>query len=79
MGVEVVMGQLLDGVAPHMADHKDDYTFIVSDEEEKDKTEIIKLLKESGAEVLLNYLPVGSENATKFYAQCALEAGIGIY
>ena len=30
MGVEVVMGQVLDGVAPHMADHKDDYTFIVS-------------------------------------------------
>ena len=36
----------------------------------------MKILKDSGAEVLLNYLPVGSENATKFYAQCALEAGI---
>ena len=40
------------------------------------RTEIVKILKESGAEVLLNYLPVGSEEATKFYAQCALDAGV---
>ncbi|MFY9638603.1 MAG: inositol-3-phosphate synthase [Methanobacterium sp.] len=76
MGVKVVMGQILDGVAPHMADHKKDYTFIISDEKENDKEKLVEILKDSGAEVLLNYLPVGSENATKFYAQCALEAGI---
>ncbi len=76
MGVKVVMGQILDGVAPHMADHKKDHTFIISDEKENNKEKLVKILKESGAEVLLNYLPVGSENATKFYAQCALEAGI---
>ncbi|MGB9202064.1 inositol-3-phosphate synthase [Methanobacterium sp.] len=76
MGVEVVMGQVLDGVAPHMADHKDDYTFIISDKEENDHNNLVKILKESGAEVLLNYLPVGSEDAAKFYAQCALDAGV---
>ena len=48
-----------------------------SDEPEPDKDEIVAHLKESGAEMLLNYLPVGSEQAVKFYAQCALEAGIG--
>ena len=37
---------------------------------------MVKALKESGAEVLMNYLPVGSENAVKFYAQCALDAGV---
>ena len=76
MGVDVRMGQVLDGVAPHMADHKKDYTFLVSDEEENDQTEIVKILKDSEADVLLNYLPVGSEKATKFYAQCALDAGV---
>jgi len=37
---------------------------------------VVRRLKESGAEVLLNYLPVGSEEATRFYAECALEAGV---
>ena len=35
-----------------------------------------RVLKESGAEIVLNYLPVGSEDATHFYAECALEAGV---
>jgi len=39
---------------------------------------VVKALKESGAEVLVNYLPVGSEEATKFYAECALEAGTAL-
>jgi myo-inositol-1-phosphate synthase len=36
------------------------------------------VLRESGAEVLLNYLPVGSERATRFYMECALEAGCAV-
>lgn len=76
MGVKVTMGKVLDGVAPHMAEHNDDNTFIISDREEKEKEEIIEVLKDSGAEILLNYLPVGSEEATRFYAECALEAGL---
>jgi myo-inositol-1-phosphate synthase len=73
MGVKVSMGKVLDGVAPHMSKYDDDYTFIISDEEEAD---IVSILKESGAEILINYLPVGSQEATEFYAQCALDAGI---
>ena len=38
--------------------------------------ELVKLLKNSDIDVLLNYLPVGSEQATRFYADSALEAGI---
>lgn len=72
-GVKVSMGHILDGVAPHMKDYDDDYTFIMAEEEPSD---VVKVLKESGAEILLNYLPVGSEEATRFYAQCALDAGL---
>ena len=75
-GVKVTMGRVLDGVAPHMSNYKDDSTFIISEEAEKSKEEIVSLLKESKAEMLVNYLPVGSEEAGKFYADCALEAGI---
>jgi myo-inositol-1-phosphate synthase len=38
----------------------------------------VDLIKKTGAEILLNYMPVGSQRATQFYAECALEAGIGL-
>ena len=74
-GVKVEMGCLLDGVAPHMADYPEDHTFTVSKEPEKSKEEIVRILQETRTEILLNYLPVGSEKAVRFYAECALEAG----
>jgi myo-inositol-1-phosphate synthase len=70
------MGQVLDGYADHMADAPDDRTFLIADAAECDKAEVVRLLRESGADVLLNYLPVGSQLATEFYADCALEAGV---
>jgi len=76
-GVEVRMGRVLDGFSGHMRDYDEKYTFVLSDEEEPTKEEVVRILKESGAEMLLNYLPVGSEEGTRFYAECALEAGIG--
>lgn len=72
-GVKVSMGNVLDGVSEHMKNYEDKYKFKVSNEEPVD---VVKLLKDSGAEMLLNYLPVGSEEAAKFYAQAALDAGI---
>ncbi len=75
MGVTVQMGHVMDGVAPHMSEFHEDETFIVADREPAD---VVKVLKESGAEILINYLPVGSEEAVRFYAQCALEAGIAM-
>jgi myo-inositol-1-phosphate synthase len=76
-GVEVGMGCILDGVADHMRDYKNDRTFIVADSPEPGQDQVVETLKASGAQMLLNYLPVGSEQATRFYAECALEAGVG--
>ncbi len=74
--VKVRMGKILDGFSPHMANYEDDYTFVLSDEKEPSKEDIIDTLKESKADILLNYLPVGSEAAVRFYASCALDAGV---
>jgi myo-inositol-1-phosphate synthase len=75
-GVKVRMGKILDGFSEHMKDYADQYTFVIADEPEPTKEEIVKILKDSGTEVLMNYLPVGSEEASRFYADCALEAGV---
>lgn len=74
-GVKVSMGRILDGFSPHMAETEEDFTFLPATLKEPGEDEVIKILKESGAEVMLNYLPVGSEEATGFYAGCALKAG----
>ena len=73
-GVEVKMGPVLDGVAAHMANYPEERRFVVADAEPCD---VKRELEESGADVLVNYMPVGSEQATRFYAQTALDAGIG--
>ncbi|KQU53159.1 MULTISPECIES: inositol-3-phosphate synthase [Sphingomonas] len=75
-GTVVKMGKVLDGVAEHMADYKDDRTFIVANDTQPSKEDVIAELKATGADVLMNYLPVGSQEATEFYAECALEAGV---
>jgi myo-inositol-1-phosphate synthase len=75
-GVNVRMGRILDGFSEHMKSYEDKYTLVLAREPEPTKTEIVKVLQDSGAEILLNYLPVGSEAATRFYADCALEAGV---
>ncbi|MGB9668685.1 MAG: inositol-3-phosphate synthase [Thermosulfidibacteraceae bacterium] len=72
LGVEVLMGPVLDGVAAHMYEYPEDRSFRTA---KKDPVDVVKVLKDSGAEVVVNYLPVGSEEATRFYARCALEAG----
>ena len=74
--VKVRMGKILDGFSGHMKDYDDKYTFVLSDEKEASKEDVINVLNESGAEILLNYPPVGSEEGTRFYAECALDAGV---
>ncbi|MDH3279771.1 MAG: inositol-3-phosphate synthase [Gammaproteobacteria bacterium] len=76
-GVTVKMGTILDGFAEHMLEYPEARTFKVAAEREATKAEIVATLKNSHADMLLNYLPVGSEQATRFYAECALEAGVG--
>ena len=73
-GVEVKMGPVLDGVAPHMANYPEDKRFVIADVE---PCNVVQELEDSGADVLVNYMPVGSEQATRFYAQAALDAGVG--
>lgn len=76
-GVKVSMGKVLDGFSEHMKGYDDDQTFLPANVSETTKEDVIRQLKTSGAEILLNYLPVGSQKATEFYAECALEAGVG--
>ena len=75
-GVKVRMGRILDGFSEHMNDYPDRNRFVIADEPEPSKEEVIRVLEDSGAEVLVNYLPVGSEQASHFYAECALDAGV---
>jgi len=68
--IEVMKGEVLDGVAPHMKDY-----FRVDAKQKP--VDVASVLKKSKADVLINYLPVGSEEAVKYYANQALEAGCG--
>ena len=77
LGVTVKMGKVLDGISDHMKDYEESNTFVLSPEAEPEKNEVVQVLRASGAEILVNYLPVGSENATRFYAECALDASLG--
>ncbi len=74
----VTMGNILDGVAEHMQDWPEHQRFVVADKPEASAEDIVKLLRDSGAEILMNYLPVGSQQATEFYAECCLEAGVSL-
>jgi myo-inositol-1-phosphate synthase len=74
-GPIVRMGPVMDGVAPHMADYPDDQTFLPSSEPPCD---VERVLRDSGAEILVNYLPVGSETATRFYAEACLRTGVSL-
>ncbi|MFQ5742738.1 MAG: inositol-3-phosphate synthase [Acidobacteriota bacterium] len=74
-GVTVQMGPVHDGVAAHMSEYPDEQTFVVADAEPVD---VEAVLRESGAEILLNYLPVGSEMGVRFYAECALNTGVSL-
>lgn len=78
MGVKVSMGKILDGISEHMKNYDASHTFVVSDKKEATREDIVRTLKDSGAEILLNYLPVGSEEAVRFYADCVLEAGVAL-
>lgn len=79
VGCKVEMGYVLDGVADHTEDFPIHRRFepaadIYASREEA-KQVIVQKIKDSGCEILVNYCPVGSEEATYFYAECALEAG----
>jgi len=74
-GVIVSMGEVLDGVSGHMKDYPEDRIFLVADEK---PCNVEKVLRDSGADILLNYLPVGSDRATQFYAEACLNTGVSL-
>ena len=67
-GVTVQRGETHDGLGKY-------YRQIVQ-ESTAEPVDVVKALKDAQADVLVCYLPVGSEDATRFYAQCALDAGV---
>jgi myo-inositol-1-phosphate synthase len=67
-GVTVQRGHTLDGLGK--------YYLETIDQSDAEPVDVVQVLKDSGADVLVSYLPVGSEQADKFYAQCAIDAGV---
>ena len=68
LGIEVQRGHTLDGMGK--------YYRMTIDESAAEPVDVVAALKEAKADVLVSYLPVGSEEADKFYAQCAIDAGV---
>lgn len=71
----VQMGPVLDGCASHLVEYPESQRIVLSDAQTVD---IAKELRASGAEVLVCYLPVGSELAVRHYAEACLEAGVAL-
>jgi myo-inositol-1-phosphate synthase len=67
-GVTVQRGPTLDGLGK--------YYLQTIEESDSEPVDVVAVLKETRADVLVSYLPVGSEEAGKFYAQCAIDAGV---
>ena len=74
-GLRVQMGPILDGFAQHMEQYPPAQRFVPS---KAKPVNLTRVLKQSGAEILLSYLPVGSQKATEAYATACLEAGVSL-
>ena len=67
-GVTVQRGQTLDGLGKY---YRETIT-----EADGDGVDVVQALKDAEVDVLVSYLPVGSDQADKFYAQCAIDANV---
>lgn len=72
--VIVQMGHIYDGISDHMKNYPEDDTFKV--DKSIKSVDVVQILKENKVDILINYLPVGSQLATEFYAECAIEANV---
>jgi myo-inositol-1-phosphate synthase len=68
LGVPVQRGPTLDGLGR--------YYLETIEQSDAAPVDVVRVLRETGADVMVSYLPVGSEEADKFYAQCAIDAGV---
>ena len=69
LGVTVQKGPTLDGLGKYYRQ--------TIEESDVEAVDVVQVLRETQADVMVSYLPVGSEEADKFYAQCAIDAGVG--
>ncbi len=76
LGVKVRKGKVLDGFPEHMKNYPPDQAFVVSQAREDSVDTVAKVLMETGADVLINYVPVGAEQAARYYAEACLKAGV---
>src|SRR5690606_31652275 len=67
-GVLVQRGPTLDGIGRYYRE--------TIEESDAAPVDVVQALKDAQVDVLVSYLPVGSEEADKFYAQCAIDAGV---
>jgi myo-inositol-1-phosphate synthase len=67
-GITVQRGHTLDGLGKYYRQ--------TIDESDSEPVDVVQALKDAEVDVLVSYLPVGSENADKFYAQCAIDARV---
>jgi myo-inositol-1-phosphate synthase len=74
-GPVVQMGHVFDGISDYMEQEREDRGFRVASEKPVD---VVAALQSSGAQILINYLPVGSQQATEFYMQAAIDAGVAV-
>ncbi|MEM0358694.1 MAG: inositol-3-phosphate synthase [Candidatus Hadarchaeales archaeon] len=70
LGVEVMEGPLLDGLGKYL-------TPVIPHRSKPKPVDVVRVLEDSNADILVNYLPVGSYEASRFYAEAALKAGCG--
>ena len=68
-GVEVLRGPTLDGLGKYYRE--------VVDESDREVADVAAAFRDAGVDVVVSYLPVGSEEATRFYARAAIDAGAG--
>jgi len=66
----------MDGIAPHMHDYPDEVTFVNGAVPAESFERTVELIQYHSVDVLINYLPVGSDEATKYWIDVALEAGV---
>ena len=67
-GITVQRGPTLDGLGKYYRE--------TIEESDASPVDVVQVLKDTQADVIVSYLPVGSEDADKFYAQCAIDAGV---
>ena len=67
-GITVQRGPTMDGLGEY-------YQEIITESDEQ-PVDVVQALREARADVLVSYLPVGSEQADRYYAQCAIDAGV---